>query len=66
MMCRRMFRKCRHVHETEGETARIKAERDLARVKSETPYYEGLGNDLRRLRERNHFAENIRATMRET
>lgn len=66
MMCRRMFRKCHHAHETEGKQARMKAERDLARVKAETPYYEGLGNDLRRLRERNHFAENIRATMRET
>ena len=50
---------------TGGEVARRKAERDLAQVRRETPYYESLGRDLRRLRERNHFADNIRATIRE-
>lgn len=48
----------------EGQRARENAERELARVRSETPYYAGLGNDLRRWRERNHFAEHIRATIK--
>jgi hypothetical protein len=47
-----------------GEEARRLAERELSRVQSETPYYEGLGRDLRVLRERNHLADNIRATIR--
>lgn len=49
---------------TGGELARREAERELKRVQAETPYYARLGDDLRRLRERNHFADNIRATMR--
>lgn len=60
---------CRHksrANSTGGSEARKRAEHELERVRSETPYYAGLGDDLRRLRERNHFADNIRATMRET
>jgi hypothetical protein len=49
---------------TGGEFARHEAERELERVRSETPYYEGLGRDLRNLRERNHIAEHLRATIR--
>lgn len=55
-----------------GSQARAKAEDDLVRererlahMRAETAYYERLGGDLKRLRERNHFADNIRATMRE-
>lgn len=40
------------------------AREELERVRSQTPYYEGLSRELRGLRERNHFADNIRATMR--
>lgn len=49
---------------TGGQFARESAERELARVRSETPYFERLGRDLRTIRERNHFAENIRATFK--
>jgi hypothetical protein len=51
---------------TGGTAARVQAERSLAKTVSETPYYEGLGDDLRKLRERNHFAESIRLTLRGT
>lgn len=50
--------------DTGGEFAREEAERELERVRAETPYYEGLGRDLRYLRERNHIAEHLRATIR--
>lgn len=50
--------------ETGGQAAREEATRRLAQVRSNTAYYEGLGADLRDLRERNHFAEQIRATMK--
>lgn len=59
----RLRKKKRHTP-SEGEQARVAAERELVRVKSETSYYEGLGNELRQLRERNHFAENLRATLK--
>lgn len=49
----------------EGAEARIRAERELAQTVSETPYYEGLGRDLRAERERNHIADRLRATLRE-
>jgi hypothetical protein len=51
--------------DTGGTAAREHAERELARVRSETPYYVGLGRDLRALRERNHIADRIRTTIRE-
>lgn len=50
--------------DTGGELARRDAEFNLRRIREETAYYERLGRDLHELRERNHFAENIRATMR--
>lgn len=56
-------RDVRHI-ETEGENARRSAEVELVRVRSETPYYAGLGYELRGFRERNHIADNIRATLR--
>lgn len=49
---------------TGGSEAKEKAEVELARVKAETAYYKRLGNELRDIRGRNHFAESIRATMR--
>ena len=42
--------------DTGGRQARIKAERDLERVRSQTSEYEALANDLRRIGERNHLA----------
>lgn len=57
-------RDIREVH-TEGSEARVKAERELAQTVAQTPYYEGLGRELRALRERNHIADRIRATIRE-
>jgi len=57
-------REVRHV-ETHGAEARAKAERDLAQTVAQTPYYAGLGRDLRAQRERNHIADRIRATIRE-
>lgn len=56
-------RASREVPITGGQQARERAEQELARVRSETPYYEGLGRELRALRERNHIAENLRATL---
>ena len=47
-----------------GEAAPDRARVELERVRSETAYYEGLSRELKGLRERNHFADNIRATMR--
>jgi len=49
--------------ETGGSEARVRAERELAQTVAQTPYYAGLGNDLRALRERNQIAERIRASM---
>ena len=55
-----------------GSEARQEAEKGLTRVrqelvqtKSQTPYYEGLGRELRLARERNHIAEKLRASLRE-
>lgn len=48
---------------TGGALARVEAERQLARTVAQTPYYERLGRDARSLRERNHIADNIRATL---
>lgn len=54
-----------------GEQARQKAEQDLVRDRQElahtqaqTPYYAGLGRDLRNIREVNHIAERLRASIR--
>ena len=47
----------------QSRAALTKAERELARVQSETPRYEALGRDLAEIRERNHFADSIRATV---
>jgi hypothetical protein len=65
-------RDVRGVQNPEGTAARERAEENLEReherlahMRAETAYYERLGGELRRLRERNHFADNIRATMRE-
>lgn len=49
---------------TEGEVARKEAEAALRKAKASTPYYQTLSDDLRSLRERNHFADNIRATVK--
>jgi hypothetical protein len=55
-----------------GAEARQKAEenlvhdrQELARVQSQTPYYAGLERDLRKIREVNHIAERLRASIRE-
>jgi hypothetical protein len=57
--------------ETTGTEARVQAERKLAetvvecaRTREQTPYYEGLGRDLRGLRNRNHIAEHLRESLR--
>lgn len=42
---------------SEATKARIAAEKELARVKAETPHYEALGESLRRIREQNHLTE---------
>lgn len=49
---------------SEAERARAEAERRLAQIRAETPAYQALGNKLRILRERNHFADAIAATFR--
>jgi hypothetical protein len=49
---------------TGGRFARLAAEHELERVRSQTPYYEGLGRDLRNLKQTNHIAENLRAAIR--
>lgn len=51
--------------EMHGTEARVRAERELAKTVSETPYYENLGRSSRVARERNHIAERIRASIRE-
>ena len=50
--------------ETEGVQARESAVHALQETKAQTTYYKSLSNDLRLLRERNHFADNIRATIK--
>lgn len=49
---------------SEGQNARLKAEQALKETRAQTPYYKSLSDDLRVLRERNHFADNIRATVK--
>ena len=56
----------------EGAAARQKAEeelirdrQELARTQAQTPYYAGLGSELRRIREVNHIAERLRRSIRE-
>jgi hypothetical protein len=49
--------------DTEGTVARQRAEEDLQRIQSETPYYARLGRELREERQRNHIAERLRAAM---
>jgi len=58
-----MFRRHRD-RPTEGKQAREKAERELRRVRAETPWYQDLGERLRDLREENHFGENVAAALR--
>lgn len=65
MICKWLRRHNTRFVTTEGTLARIKAERELAETVAQTPYYEGLGRELRALRERNHIADRIRATIRE-
>lgn len=50
--------------DTGGEQARRDAEFNLAKIREETAYYEGLGQESRRLRDRNGVADHIRATLR--
>lgn len=47
---------------TEAREARIQAEQELARVRSETRFYAELGDSLKKLREHNHFEMAIKAT----
>lgn len=49
----------------QARQAREEAERDLERVRAETPMYRALGESLRELREKNHFALAFEATFRE-
>lgn len=49
---------------SEAEKAQREVEQDLAAARAKTPYYRALSHDLRTLRERNHFADNIRATVK--
>lgn len=49
---------------SEGEQARKRAEAALNETIAETPKFAALGASLRELRERNHFAESIRESMR--
>ena len=56
-MIRRWFRRPPPPQPSDGTKAREQAERDLAAVRAETPYYQRLSRDLRTIRERNHLAE---------
>lgn len=53
------WRKRPQGRESEATQARRAAERDLERVKSETPEYADLGSRLKKLREQNHLTELI-------
>ena len=55
----RLFRR-----KKEATEARIKAELELAKTRAATPKYKALGDSLRDLRERNHFAESIAHSFR--
>ena len=43
--------------ESEATRAREAAERRLAHTKAQTPHYEALGEELRRIRHENHLTE---------
>lgn len=45
--------------DTGGAEARRRAEESLARARAETPYYERLGADSKRIREENHWSGTI-------
>ena len=53
------WRKRSQSRESEATRARRAAERDLERVRSETPEYADLGSRLKKLREQNHLTELI-------
>lgn len=61
----KLFKRHHDERVTEATVAREQAERELERIKAETPMYAALGQRLRELRERNHFADSIAATFRE-
>lgn len=46
----------RRTADTGGAQARKRAERELERMRAETPKYVELGADLREIREKNHLA----------
>jgi len=54
----------RHRPDSEATKARKRAERALEQTRAETPTYQALGDSLRELREANHFAAAIAATIR--
>lgn len=58
------FRRKRDSGPDEARAARERAERELQRVKAETPVYEGIASSLRDLREANHFGMRIAALYR--
>jgi hypothetical protein len=49
---------------SEATVARLKAERELAKTRAETPIYRALGESMRELRERNNFAAAIETSFR--
>lgn len=48
----------------EAKAARARAEADLTATVNQTPAFRALAESLREMRERNHFAESIRESMR--
>lgn len=53
----RIFRRQRNTTAAEATRARIRAERELERVKSETPLYRELALALVRVQQRNNLAD---------
>ncbi len=49
---------------SEATVSRIKAERQLKAIQSETPKYRALADSLRELREHNNFAAAIETSFR--
>ena len=47
----------KRTRESEATKAREAAERRLAHTKAQTPHYEALGEELRRIRRENHLTE---------
>lgn len=47
-----------------GQEAREKAERALAQIRAQTPYYKRLGDLNREIKDRNHWGETIAAIAR--